>query len=89
MQDKHPVPAFGTAPPSLPITSATYARSAELGAFLVRYVSANHTIENHCLLQNMANTIPTENIMPSSLKHGVFATPCPEQDALEYRPWPF
>lgn len=87
--DKHPVPT-GIAKPSLPITSSSFATDPELSAFTVRYISAHSRIEEHCLKRVMADSIPSENVLASSLDgHGNFTNLCPAQESIDYKPWPF
>lgn len=87
--DEQPVPAFATLAPSLPITSSSFATDPNLAAFSVRYISAEGTIEEHCLKKVMADSIPSENVMGSSLDDGQFRNLCPAQETLDYKPWPF
>ena len=88
--DVQPVAVFGTVAPSLPITSSAFATTADLAAYNVRYISANGLIREHCLKKVMADSIPTEKILPSSLdSQGNFKNVCAAQQSVEYKPWPF
>lgn len=85
-----PVPPFNIQDPSLPITSSPYAVSPNLTAYMVRYVAADRNIRDHCMRLDMAESIPSENVMSSSVNpDGTFKTRCPSNTQLPYKIWPF
>ena len=88
--DKQPVPGDQTARSSFPITSSYQPSDAKLPSYYVKYLAANGSIEKNCLKKYMADQIPHENILPSSLNlDGEFKDICPAQENADFRMWPF
>ncbi len=88
--DKQPVPGDGIETPSFPITSSFQPSDAKQPSFFVKFLTANGQIDKRCLKGYMANQIPHENVMPSSLDiDGNFKHICPGQESADLKMWPF
>ena len=84
----YPLPTFKVPPPSFAIIPQQPG-DAKQPSYMVKFVDKDLNIKTECLKYQMANSIPGENIMPSSLSSGEFRLSCPPQNSLDYKPWPF
>jgi len=59
-------------------------------SYLVKYLDKNNRMRTDCLPENVARQIPAHRIFSSTfLESGNYAHPCPQQEASNYRVWPF
>lgn len=83
------LPSARTPAPSLPIIY-TQPSAVNLPSWLIKYVAADNLLHSDCIREIMADAIPRDRILPSSVDSGgSYSTPCASETSLPYHPWPF
>ena len=82
------LPSSRTPAPSFPII-LTQPDPVNLHSWQIKYVGGDNLLHDDCIREIMADTIPRERILPSSLQGGVYSVPCGAEMSLPYKPWPF
>ena len=82
------LPSSRTPAPSLPILY-TQPNVVNLPSWLIKYVAADNLLHTDCIREIMADTIPRDRILPSSIEGGVYSVPCAAETSMPYKPWPF
>lgn len=82
------LPSSRTPAPSFPII-LTQPDPVNLHSWQIKYIGADNLLRDDCIREIMANTIPRDRILPSSMGGGFYNTPCNAEMSLPYHPWPF
>lgn len=88
-QPRQPLPHY-RGDPQLPIIYHQPS-TPKFEAYTFRYLDHNNQVREDCLLESVGKHIPVGRVLPSTFQQpsGRFAHPCPLQDVVHHKQWPF